>query len=599
VAGDWTRGPVVARPGWTLVERRHALTVKATFAMFGVGLALTAPMGCRRSRLPPKPDGAAVVIAAEPTPESGFTMADEVEPNDLLANAQGLTPTLETGVGVVGRLVSAPGARSKDVDLFRILVPAPPVVVAGPDGAVPVMRQRLRIEAHPDPGQTVSVDILDDEGRVQVGAVGATPGEAEGIPNLSVVPGGVFVRVRPGSLAAAAASATPNPDPSRKAPAAPSPGGYRLTVRLLPVEVGDEIEPNGKGPLASDVAADGDVAGYLGWRHDEDWFRIPTAGLPEGGVLSIDLDPVEGVAASLAVYDSVQHKMIEQHGRRGDRVALRNVRLPSSDPNVYVVVAADTGRNLDARYTLHLHTEDAKADVELEPNDDPAHAVPMADGTSTGTLGPGDADVFRYTAPGPTELNVELVPPPHVDAKLEVLRDDGTVVMKVDSGKRGVAERVANLYVAGTTLLRLSPAKKGDGNLDEPYRITLTGRPIEAGAEREPNGSAPTATPLPAGTTGGGLIFPRGDVDFWNVATSGQDASLNIAVRGIAGMKLDLRVHATTSGRELARFQVGGDGSAPTRVTPQPTEGCCLIQVRETTGRGANPKERYAISVAP
>ena len=563
-----------------------------------IGVALVGLAGCRHSHLTPKPDGAAVVIAAEPAAESGFTMADEVEPNDLLANAQPVNPTPETGAGVVGRLVSAPGSKSKDVDLFRITVPPPAVVVAAPDGAAPVTRQRLRIEAHPDPGQTVSVDILDDEGRVQIGAVGATPGEAEGIPNLSVGPGAVFVRVRPGSLPAAAASATPNPDPSRKDAPPPVTGGYRLTVRLLPVEVGDELEPNGKGPLASDVAADGDVAGYLGWRHDEDWFRIPTAGLPEGGVLSVDLDPVEGVAASLSVYDSVSHKMIEQHGRKGDRVALRNVRLPSSDPNVYVVVAADSGRNLDARYTLHLHTEDAKADVEVEPNDDAAHAVPLADGTVTGTLGPGDADVFRYTAPGPTELNVELVPPPHVDAKLEVLREDGSVVMKVDSGKRGVAERIANLYVEGSTLLRLS-AKKGDGNLDEPYRLTVAGRPIEMGAEREPNGTAATATPLAAGTTGGGLIFPRGDVDFWNVETSGKDSALNVAVRGIVGMKLELRVHATTSGRELARFQVGGDGSAPTRVTPQPQEGCCLIQVREATGRGANPKERYAISVAP
>jgi hypothetical protein len=289
--------------------------------------------------------------------------------------------------------------------------------------------------------------------------------------------------------------------------------------------------------------------------------------------------------------------MIEQHGRRGERVALRNVRLPSSDPNVYVVVAADSGRNLDLRYTLHLRAEDAKSDVEVEPNDDPAHAVPLGDGTLTGTLGPGDADVFRYTAPGPTELNVELLPPPHVDAKLEVLREDGVVVMKVDSGKRGVAERVANLYVPGSVLLRLS-AKKGDGNLDEPYRITLVGRPLEAGAEREPNGAAAVATPLGAGTTGSGLIFPRADLDFWSVETPVAESSLAISIRGIPGMKLDVRVHATTSGRELARFQVGGDGSAPTRVTPQ-GEGCCLIQVKEATGRGANPKDRYAISVAP
>jgi len=37
--------------------------------------------------------------------------------------------------------------------------------------------------------------------------------------------------------------------------------------------------------------------------------------------------------------------------------------------------------------------------------------------------------------------------------------------------------------VGGVVLLRLSP-KKGEGNLDDAYRITVAGRPIEAGAER-------------------------------------------------------------------------------------------------------------------
>jgi hypothetical protein len=278
-------------------------------------------------------------------------------------------------------------------------------------------------------------------------------------------------------------------------------------------------------------------------------------------------------------------------------VAIRNVRLPSSEPSVFVVVRADSGRNLDARYTLRLRSEEAKADAELEPDDDPGHAVPIGDGNFLGYLGPGDVDVYRYSSTMPTELDFEVTPPEHVDLKLEVIADDGSVLMKVDGGKRRESERIANLYVAGSVLLRLS-AGKGDGNLDEPYRISATSRPVTPGAEHEPNGTAALATQIAAGETGNGLLFPRGDVDYWLARTPlSPGGSLAIAVGGIAGLSLDVRVQ-TTSGKDLARFRVGGDASAPTRVSPG-ADGCCLVQIREASGRAANPRDRYTLSVSP
>ena len=449
----------------------------------------------------------------------------------------------------------------------------------------------LAIEVRPDTASTVSVDAMDEEGRVLVSAVGSTAGESEGVPNLAVAPGTYFVRVRPGGTPAS----SPAADASRDAGVVPTPA-YELTVRLGQVEPGGEIEPNGKGALASEVEPGGEVAGFLGWRHDEDWFRLPMENLPEGNALSADLDPVEGVVTSLAVYDSVEHKVTEQRGRRGERVAIRNVRLPSSERYMFVVVRAESGRNLHARYVLHLRTEPAQPDAELEPNDDPAHAGVLVDGTMSGFLGPGDRDVFRYTTAMPVELDVEVASPDHVNAKLEVLREDGAVTAKIDTARRrGETERLANLFVDGTALIRLS-AGKGEGNLDEPYHITVSSRPPEAGAEREPNGTAALATPLAIGTTGTGLLFPRGDLDVWSlVVPPGSSDALAVGVRGISGMTLDVRVQAT-SGKELSRFRVGADASAPMRVVP-PADGCCLVLIREASGRGASPRERYSLLV--
>ena len=568
-----------------------------------VATVVSVAASCHRARLPPKPDGAAVVVT-EPAAEPGVVTGDEVEPNDLLADAQKLDFTRSRALSVAGHLVSAPGSRAKDVDIFRVAIPEPPVVTAAPDGAVPVPRQRLAIEVQPEPGLSVSIDALDDQGKVLVAAIGAVAGDPEGVPNLSVLPGTVFVRVKPGAASAAggATSATavmgtgtagrPAPAPQPRAGA-----GYRLRLELLPVDAGDESEPNGKGTLANDVAPEGDIAGYLGWRHDEDWFRFSLTGLPEGSVLSLDLDPVDGVVASVGIYDSVEHRMTEQRGRKGDRVAIRNVRLPSSEATMFVVVKAESGRNLTERYTLHLRNGEAKADTELEPNDDPGHAMPLGDGVYGGYLGAGDVDVYRYTSTAPVELDFEATPPARVNLKLDVLRDDGTLVMSLDAGKRHEAEHLPNLYVSGSVLLRLSAAK-GEGEPDEPYKIVTSSKPVEAGAEHEPNGTPALATPLPAGLSGSGLVYPRGDVDFWLTQTQpGPTGTLAISLRSAAAGPLEARVQ-TVSGKDIGRFRTSADGSAPFIVKPG-TEPCCLIQIRDAKGRASSPRDRYALNVTP
>jgi hypothetical protein len=62
---------------------------------------------------------------------------------------------------------------------------------------------------------------------------------------------------------------------------------------------------------------------------------------------------------------------------------------------------------------------------------------------------------------------------------------------------------------------------------------------------------------------------------------------------------LEARVQ-TTSGKELAKFRVGAgsEAAAPTRVNPG-ADSCCLIQIREASGKGSNPRDRYTLSVTP
>jgi hypothetical protein len=570
----------------------------------GLSLALVAAAlgaGCKKTALPPRPDGAAVVIAPDaPSAEGDVPLGAEAEPNDTLATAQKLGVGAAPAVGVKAALHEGQNkiAKARDTDLYRLDIPqpdgsaAPPPVATG-DGAAPVvppqLRRVLRVDVKPDLGLALSLEALDDQGQPLAATTGPI-GEAVALPNLAVSPGTYYLRVRAAPPAAGAAAAS-------------AAGTYHLVAKLGPLEPGAELEPNGKAAMASDLAAPGEAIGYYGWKRDQDWYRVPTAGLAEGSVLAVDLEPAPGVTASLLVFDSVEQKLTEAHGRKEERVALRSVRVPPGEPYLYVVVRTDGGANTDVRYNLRLRAELPKAGGEVEPNDDPAHAQAITDvgeGGSVnvaGYLGRGDVDVYSYAAPTPVELDVEATPPERVDLKLEILKPDGTVVAKVDAGKRREPERLPNVFVpGGSALIRLS-AGKGDGNPDEPYRLSIAARPPEPGAEREPNDTIATPTALPAGAVGSGLVAPRGDVDFWQ-ATGAPDADGNVtvSVTGVPGLTLDVKVKGQ-SGKELARFKAAGAGAPTSNTVATGGEACCLVEIREASGKAANPRDRYSLAV--
>jgi hypothetical protein len=570
------------------------LVVLVVSALSGVDCS-----SCRRTAMPPRPDGAAVVTA-EPPETGDVVFAAEVEPNDSLPTAQRLTFDGKLAAGAKAAL-DATATKSRDADLFRLDVPpvegSAPAAPRSDAAPPPALRRSLRVEVKPEVEvDRLGVEILDDQGQPFVSSGPGQAGEAVVLPNVSVTPGTYYLRVRP-------------PAPQKGDPKGEGVGAnagshaYKLTARLAPLEAGAEVEPNDKAAMATDLPAPGEAVGYYGWRRDQDWYRVPTAGLPEGSVLGADLEPAPGVTASLLVFDSVEQKLTEVHGRKEERVALRSLRVPTGEPYVYVVVRTDAGANGETRYNLRLTSGLPEQGGEVEPNDDPAHAQAVADVaeggaiTVAGHLGRGDVDVFRYAASIPVELDVEVTPPERVDVKLEVLRPDGTVLARADTGKRRESEHLPNVFVpGGAAFVRLS-AGKGDGNPDEPYRLSLAVRPPEPGAEREPNDSSATASDLPVGAVGGGLLAPRGDVDFWrSPGTPDAQGNVTVSVGGVPGVALDVRVRGQT-GTELGRFSVAAGAVPAANVIATSGDPCCLLEVRAASPRAANPRDRYSVTV--
>jgi hypothetical protein len=441
--------------------------------ILAVLLALTAVgiSGCRRSRLRPGGDGAAVVVLEQggaPAAQLG-----EHEPNNTVATAQPLSLTGDPlAVSLDGTL---PGTgKSADVDVFRLTVPGG-TDAAAPDGAA-LGARRLIVEVHPAAESAVVLQLLDAAGRPVLTTSGS-PGEPDGLPNVAVAPGGTYyLRLR----------AVDRPLHGPPDAGSPPPPHYQLLSRVIDFELGEEREPNDRPAQATDLgpaARNPEAAGFYGWRKDEDWYRLSLDGLPAGSVLDLELDPVDGVVGGVAVHDGAGIRLAGTRGRRGERAVLRNVAVPApptSGPGegraVYAVVRTEGGRNIDHRYALHVRAGLAQEGAETEPNDDPAHASAAGEGLTTGFLGPGDVDVYRFAPALPGTVDVEVTPAEGSRVKLEVLRQrDGQPLGSSASAGRGQPERVASVPAAEPILLRVT-GRRGEGNPDEPYQLRIQSR---------------------------------------------------------------------------------------------------------------------------
>src|SRR5436305_9933356 len=176
-------------------------------------VALAAASGCRRAALPPRPDGAAVVLApTTPAGETDVPFAPEAEPNDTLGTAQRLDLAGAPARGISGSLHEGQG-KARDSDLYRVDIAsiatdaAAAAPVAANDGAAPgvplPVRRLLRVDLRPEPTLAVTLEALDDQGEPLASASGGQPGDALAIPNLAVTPGPYYLRVRPAAGAGA------------------------------------------------------------------------------------------------------------------------------------------------------------------------------------------------------------------------------------------------------------------------------------------------------------------------------------------------------------------------------------------------------------
>jgi hypothetical protein len=488
--------------------------------MLRLGVVLLLVAGCpeRRKPIALKGDAGPAVVVVEPggrkpPPTETVPLLDEKEPDDDLAHAQ----PLELGKGITGTLAPAhlvKGKPQSDEDFYTWTEGGTP----GADGGVSFHQARISLSA------VANVDLileaLDGDGKRLLVASEGGAGEPEVLPNLAVDPGHTYyLRVRG------------TPVTAESAP-------YRLTM-VTTVPTGQaEREPNDTAAQATELSMMSQVSGFYGKKHDEDWLKLPLhLGTPgQGGILRIELVPVEGVAQQIKV-QAGNDVLATARAPKGEELRLRNVTVPAVD-SILVQLRAAEGKNLDVPWQMSIGVEGPLDGAESEPNDTVEKANPVTLGqTVSGFLWPGDADVFCLAADANNLVGASVEGLEGVDLKLDRVGRDGKLQARADDGGAGKPE---SLPPATPGCVRVS-ARARDSAFDAPYRLSFTAVPLTPDLEREPNDTAATATPWPDGASAmRGWLAPKGDEDWLRFTAPAGKSKVTASVDGPVPASLKL-----------------------------------------------------------
>ncbi len=221
-------------------------------------------------------------------------------------------------------------------------------------------------------------------------------------------------------------------------------------------------------------------------------------------------------------------------------------------------------------YYTRIEPELAVRETEVEPNNSPAEANPIASGRPIrGQIGKrigveeSDRDFFRFHVDGGEArvLRAEVTGLPNMELMLEVFDGTGKKIVDADNGGVGDGEIVPNLrlkpgehYIAVREVW--TAGRPATENVSDWYTLTATWKPVEPNHETEPDDMASAALPLTVGETMRGTLGRLDDVDYYYVRGSG-GGTLSGEVTGVPGA--DLRVVVLPAGATM-----GPPGPLPT-----------------------------------
>lgn len=535
-------------------------------------LALVAGCGNRKAPAPPP-------VPTDKPDRPSIPTVDEVEPNNDSKSAQ----TVTTSTAIHASLADGP---KPDEDWYKLAGTKP---------------QKVRFEANAATALEFAVTVYDGDHNKLL--------HVQGSPSV-IIP---TIMCRPVCFFRVAATKKET-------------GDYTATIIASDPAERDEQEPNNRYVDAQTFPAGGAVDGYLFPADDQDWYKLVPTGLKPNQVLSVTLTPPADVLAEILVARLSDQATLATYraAETGATINIRDLAAPQGGETGYYLVvrsgwAAKNTRTSDAKaaYTLEVKPMDGTADLELEPNNDVAHAtvIDLAAPKRTGYLAPkGDVDWYTFTTTQPSIVRADVTGLDKVRLILSVIdpakKDDDKHNELAKNEATDMREPVAVCGVAvpaGQNFLKVETAYKQIDtkwvhdyeNVTDPYTLTLTVDADDGSWEREPNNEPEKATPVEVGKEYKGFIQPPKDVDFFKLELK-EAQSVAIAVSAVP--KLDLGIKVFDASRQEGKdyAQVGAidkKGVEQEERLVVPFEpGTYFIEISEK-GREANAQKPYVLSL--
>ena len=496
------------------------------------------------------------ILGAAPRPDH------EVEPNDRLADAT----TLQPGARMQGTYGSP-----EDEDWYRIEVKEPKP------------GQFLRVELTGVAGVRAEMEIRGLDGVLLETVRGAAVGDGISVRDLALVretevpdagvdagiDGGVYAGMDGGTEDGGGYAGTGEPD-----------GG-------IPVDGGSDA---GSEADAGRVDAGAVDAG------SPDAAAVD-AGSPDAGALdtgSPDAGPLDAGATAAAPVP------------RGFVFVVRSGLHPGARGKI---------RGADPRlpYTLFAAVESGPDDLEIEPNDDVAHATAMVTGTRSGYLAPaGDVDFYRIRTEQPMILRAEVSGLERADLEMQVLAGpaSGKPVLLARANEGGIREGevIPALWIppGDTYIAILGAAQKVDGkwvrdaeDRDHLYKLTASISPDDGTWEREPNDDPVRAPEIALPAAIKGYIWPRRDLDCFRFHVPAGSGTLTTRVFATRGIDLQLRlweIHGKRAEVIGTADAARGEGEEAMVAVPV-REGDYAVEVSSPRNKDSSSSEPYEVQI--
>jgi hypothetical protein len=191
---------------------------------------------------------------------------------------------------------------------------------------------------------------------------------------------------------------------------------YTLALEnISPLVAGQEREPNDVAALATLIPPDGTISGQSDGDSDYDFFRFHTDGIPQLWTISCDGKGVDW----LTLLGADGEGLIQINQFPNDHAQMSGVLLAAGDHLIrlrstashYVLkVTRQSAAPVEAGGHPAAYDAPTTTSDEIEPNDDPARALPIALDSSRGGLNDrnGDQDYYRFTLLGYTHVRLTL-----------------------------------------------------------------------------------------------------------------------------------------------------------------------------------------------